>query len=63
MSITKISETEWEVVFACNNYNGDFEVEVTAEGISINFNLISWAEIDAAREAVRSATQEAYFHS
>ena len=49
MGMNRVSPTEWRVEIACADYNDSFEVQVTAEGIEINFNLITWDELADAR--------------
>lgn len=49
MSVTQKSNTEWDVTVVCGDWNTSIPVEITAEGILVDYDLISWAKIDAAR--------------
>lgn len=55
MSIEKINDTEWARTYPNGCVNDEHPIEVTKEGIEIDFDLLTWEEIDAAREKIKHA--------
>ena len=52
MGLNYDGETEWTYIFPCDDYNEEISIEVTKEGIEIDFEVISWEEIDRARKII-----------
>lgn len=50
MMIEKTGTTSWDVSIGVGEYNYEVEVVVTAGGIVVHYQLLTWDEIDAARE-------------
>ena len=49
MSINKISDVAWEREFPCGEKNDTHEIVITKEGIEIDYDFLSWEEIDKSR--------------
>ena len=52
MSIKKTTETSWDRTFPAYIGNDSHEIEVTKDGIVIDYDLLSWDEIDEARKII-----------
>ena len=61
MSIRKITDTTWEHEFPGDGYrNEEHEIEITAEGIVIHYDLLTWEEIDAARQIISANAEPSH---
>lgn len=54
MSIRTKSPTKWERTYAAGNYNESYDIEANAEGLEIDYDMLTWEQIDAARIALGS---------
>lgn len=52
MSIRKHSATEWEHEFAAGDDNDCHTLAATRDGLKIDYDILPWADIDAARAAL-----------
>lgn len=52
MSIRQTSETTWERTFLAGDDNDYHNINITAEGIEIDYDMLPWAEIDKARALI-----------
>ncbi len=53
MSIKKISNVEWQHEFPAGDNNDTHPIRATGEGLEINYDIISWDEIERARKIVQ----------
>jgi hypothetical protein len=52
MSLKQDNATQWTLTYPAGDYNSSMEVVVTSGGIEIDGDLLTWAEIDAARSEI-----------
>ena len=53
MSIHRVSATEWQHEFPVGDWNEHHSIEATKEGLAIDYDIISWEDIEKAKEAAR----------
>lgn len=56
MGIKKRSDTEWDLIHDCGGRNDYEEIEFVPEGIEIAGGVITWEEVDRARELLSPLT-------
>lgn len=52
MSIRQDSETSWDRTFPVGDRNDSHDIEATKDGLLIDYDVLAWADIDAARSAL-----------
>lgn len=55
MSCKQTTETTWEITLAAGDCNTDAEIKATAPGLEVAGDLITWDDLQRAREAAASA--------
>ena len=53
MSITKISDTQWEHEFDVGGHNDTHTITALPEGLEICYDLIPWEDIEKAKLIVK----------
>lgn len=46
----RVSPTEWKIDVDCGGWNSSIEVVAFAEGIKVDYQLITWDELADARQ-------------
>ena len=58
MSIDRKSPTSWEMVYPVGLRNASHNIEATQDGLEIDYELLTWEDIDAARAALGQPVKE-----